>query len=54
MRTYWTFQDDMAVIDGVILKGRYTVIPETLQRQALEQFHDNHMGIKKTKLLEHK
>ena len=22
MRTYWIFQDDMAIIDGVILKGK--------------------------------
>ena len=41
----------MAVIDGVILKGRHIVIPEALQWQALEQLHVNHMGITKTKLL---
>ena len=28
MRTYMMFHDDMAVIDGVILKGRCVVIPE--------------------------
>ena len=27
IRTYWTFHNDMAVIDGVILKGRHIVIP---------------------------
>ena len=41
----------MALIDGVILKGRHIVIPEPLQRQVLEQLHVNHMGSKKTKLL---
>ena len=42
----------MAVIDGVILKGSHTVTPESLQRQALENLHVNHMEIeKKTKLL---
>ena len=45
------FWDDMAVIDWVILKGRYVSICKTLQRQALEQFHVNHMGIQKAKLL---
>ena len=48
MRTYWTFCDDMAMFDGIILKGRYIVILESLQRQALKQLHFNHMGIKKT------
>ena len=51
LRMYWTLQDDMAVIDQVILKGRHTVILESLQRQVLEQLHVNHMGIEKTKLL---
>ena len=40
----------MAVIDGIIMKGR-CVIPEILKTQALDQLHINHMGIHKTKLL---
>ena len=51
MRTYMAFQDDMAVIDWVILKSRHEVIPETLQRQASEQLHVNHMQIEKNNLL---
>ena len=39
----------MAVIDGGILKGRWIVIPQSLQKQALEQFHVDHIGIKKLK-----
>ena len=35
------------LIDRVILKSRDIVIPETLQRQALEQLRVNHIGIKK-------
>ena len=53
MKTNWTFQDDIAVIDGAMLKGRHKVIPQSLQRQALEQHHVNHMEIDKTKLLAH-
>ena len=41
----------MAVINGVILKGRCEVIPESLQNMPLEQLHASHMGIEKTKLL---
>ena len=40
----------MAVIDGVVIKGRHIVIPEALQQQALKQLHINHMGIKKQTL----
>ena len=44
----------MAVIDGVIMKGRHISIPKVLQPQALDELHINHMGIeKKTKLLAH-
>ena len=41
----------MAVIDLFILKDRCVVIPETLQKQALEQLHINHMGTGKKQLL---
>ena len=41
------------VIDGIILKGRCIVIPNSLRQQALTQLHTSHMGIEKTKLLAH-
>ena len=31
LRPYWAFQDDIAVTDEVILKGRHVVLPERLQ-----------------------
>ena len=40
----------MAVIDGIIM-DRCVIIPEILKTQALDQFHINHMGIEKAKLL---
>ena len=43
----------MAVIDGIVLKGKHVIIPEILKTQALYQLHINHMGIEKTKLLAH-
>ena len=47
IRTYWMFRDNMAVINGVVIKGRLIVIPEVLQQQVLKQLHINHMAIKK-------
>ena len=41
----------MQVIYGVFLKVRCIIIPESLQRQVLEQLHINHMRIEKAKLL---
>ena len=41
----------MAVIDGVIMKGRCIIIPKALKQQALDPLHVNHMDIEKTKLL---
>ena len=41
----------MVVIDGIILKGRCVVIPDSLKTQALDQLHLNHVGIEITKLL---
>ena len=33
----WTFRDDLAVIDSLVMKGRHSIIPKELQGQALEQ-----------------
>ena len=51
VRPYWSYRDNLAVIDGVIMKGRQIVIPTVLKQQVLDQLHTNHMGIEKTKLL---
>ena len=53
VRSYWTFRDDMAMIDGIILNDRLNITPKELQKQVLDQFHSNHMGIKKRWLLAH-
>ena len=47
----WMFKDNMAVIDGVVIKGKHVVILKALQWQVRKQLHINHMGIKKTKCL---
>ena len=54
MQTYnhiWSYRDKLAVIDGVILKGKCIIMPNRLREQVLNQLHTNHMGIEKTKLL---
>ena len=40
-------QGDLMVIDGIIIKGRFIIIPGELQKQALKQLYNNHVGIEK-------
>ena len=51
LKPYLSDGDDLAVIDGVVMKGRCIIIPAVLKQQVLDQLHLNHMGIEKTKLL---
>ena len=47
LRPCWSYRDDLAVIDGVVMKVRHIIIPAVLKQQMLDQLHLNHMGIKK-------
>ena len=51
LQPYWSYRDELAVIDGIILKARCIIVPNSLREQVLNQLHTNHMGIEKTKLL---
>ena len=51
LKLYWSYIEELAVIDGIILKGRHIIIPNSLRQQVLNQLHTKHMGIEKTKLL---
>ena len=53
IRPYWSYRDNLAVIEGVIMMWRCIIIPAELKQQVLDQLHLNHMGIEKTKLLMH-
>ena len=43
MKHYWTKRSELALIDGIGMKGRR--IPSLLQRHILEQLHCSHMGM---------
>ena len=51
LKPYWSYRDELAVINGIVLKGRHIIIPNSLKQQVLDQLHMNHMGIEKMKLL---
>ena len=49
IRAYWSFKDEMAVIDGIIMKGKHVIIPEILKNQgARPNIHQSHGNRKKT------
>ena len=43
-----SLKDGIAIIDEITIKGRRIIIPAFPQKRALEQLHNNHMGIQKT------
>ena len=49
LRGYFNFREELAIIDGLILKGHHCVIPSSLCDEALKLLHKSHMGIVKTK-----
>ena len=51
LKPCWSYRNELAIIDRVMLKGRHIVMPTTLKQQVLDQLHRNHIGIGKTKLL---
>ena len=39
LRPCWSYRDDLVVIDGVVMKGRWIIIPTALKQQVLDQLH---------------
>ena len=53
LKPYWSYRDELAVIDGVILKGRHIAIPNSLRQQNTTAAPHKPHGHKKMKLLVH-
>ena len=45
VQPYWSFRDEIVIIDGNDMKIRRIIIPASLQGKVLNQLHMNHMGI---------
>ena len=50
LRPYWSCRDELAIEDGLIMKGDRLVIPLSLQAEVLTKLHEVHQGIEKTRL----
>ena len=51
VKAYTNVKDELSVCDGLILRETRLILPQTLQRQAIELAHTGHQGIVKTKRL---
>ena len=49
VQDYFNFREELAVVDGLIVKGHCVVIPSSLQNETLRLLHSSHVGIVKTK-----
>ena len=49
MQSYWSFRDEIAVIDGIAIKEKGIIIPTLLQDKIINQLYINDMGIEKNK-----
>ena len=50
IRSYWPYNDEQSVNDGIIIKGPRIIIPETQQKIILDQLHYSLQGVEKTRL----
>lgn len=49
VRQYFTFRDELAIEDGIVMKGPKAVIPQSLQREYITILHRGHPGTEATK-----
>ncbi|KAK2704195.1 hypothetical protein QYM36_017493 [Artemia franciscana] len=45
----WNIKDELAIHDGLVLKGQRIVVPHPLRTNIIHQLHSAHLGIDKTK-----
>jgi hypothetical protein len=48
VRPWWTFRDELAILDGVVYKGPRVVIPTSMHRDMLKRLHVSHQGLEAT------
>ena len=51
VQQYSSFRDEIAVIDGIAMKGTSIMIPTLLQKKVFDKLYINHIAIEKMKLL---
>ena len=44
LHLYWCFQDELAILDGLVMKGNRVVFPSSMRPGALTRLHNAHQG----------
>ena len=50
VKPYWSYREELTIINGIVYKGERIVIPEVMRRDILKKIHQAHLGMEKTKL----
>ena len=50
LKPYWTYRDELSILDGLVLKGTRIIIPNSCRDDVLDKVHEGHFGIERTKL----
>lgn len=50
LHSYWNYRDELALHDGLLLKGTRIIIPDSMRQAVLKQLHYAHQGAEKCKL----
>ena len=47
LQAYWTFREELAIEDGIVLKGTWIVVPHKKCEATLKLIHERHLGLGK-------
>ena len=50
LKSFWSYREELSLINGIVFKGQRIVIPTKMRKQVLQKLHQSHMGIEKTKM----
>ena len=50
LRDFWSYRDELSILDGLVLKGTRINIPNACHDEVLEKLHEGHFGVECTKL----
>ena len=50
LRDFWSYRDELSILDGLVLKGTRIIIPSACHDEVLEKLHKGHFGVERTKL----
>ena len=50
LRDFWSYRDELSILDRLVLKGTRIIIPEACHDEVLTKLHQGHFGVERTKL----